>query len=162
MTTQGSPVFANSAIGALVAAVAILGLTWLGQGWAASALACLALALLYRAPALRDPWGFVNKDGAFVAFVALHLLQGVRPAPVFTEGANYQGTLKGHLAALLSLISGCQDFSLLMLLASLLLYLGFMVATMLAPEGVTAAASGSSVIWKIVVAPSKIEAWPST
>ena len=33
---------------------------------------------------------------------------------------------------------------------------------MLAPDGVTAAASGSSVIWKIVVAPSKIAAWPST
>jgi hypothetical protein len=37
-----------------------------------------------------------------------------------------------------------------------------MVAMMLAPDGVTAAAVGSSVIWKIVVAPSKIEAWPST
>ena len=39
---------------------------------------------------------------------------------------------------------------------------GFMVATMLVPDGVTAAAAGSSVIWKIVVAPSKIAAWPST
>ena len=39
---------------------------------------------------------------------------------------------------------------------------GFMVAMMLAPDGVTAAASGSSVIWKIAVAPSKIAAWPST
>jgi hypothetical protein len=39
---------------------------------------------------------------------------------------------------------------------------GFMVAMMLVPDGVTAAASGSSVTWKIVVAPSKIEAWPST
>ncbi len=33
---------------------------------------------------------------------------------------------------------------------------------MLLPRGVTAAASGSSVIWKIVAAPSKIDAWPST
>jgi len=39
---------------------------------------------------------------------------------------------------------------------------GFMVAMMLVPDGETAAAVGSSVIWKIVVAPSKIEAWPST
>ena len=39
---------------------------------------------------------------------------------------------------------------------------GFMVATMLVPTGVTAAAVGSSVIWNSVVAPSKIEAWPST
>jgi len=46
--------------------------------------------------------------------------------------------------------------------ALLALYAGFIVATMLVPDGVTAAASGSSVIWKIVVAPSKIAAWPST
>ena len=34
---------------------------------------------------------------------------------------------------------------------------GFMVAMMLVPTGVTAAALASSVIWKIVVAPSKID-----
>ena len=39
---------------------------------------------------------------------------------------------------------------------------GFIVAMMLEPAGVTAAASGSSVIWKIALDPSKIEAWPST
>src|ERR1700724_1617680 len=33
---------------------------------------------------------------------------------------------------------------------------GFIVAMMLVPNGVTAAAVGSSVIWKIAVAPSKI------
>ena len=33
---------------------------------------------------------------------------------------------------------------------------------MLVPDGVTAAAVGSSVIWKIVVVPSKIGAFPST
>jgi len=96
----------------------------------AATLVCLALALAYRAPALAYPWGFVNKDGAYGAFVALHLLQGVRPAPVFTEGANYQGTLKGHLAALLALVTGGQDLSLLMLVASLLLYLVIIAATM--------------------------------
>src|SRR4029079_14532995 len=76
--------------------------------------ACLLLALLYRASALVHPWGWVNRDGAYGAFVALHLLQGQRPAPVFTEGANYQGTLKGHIAALLALLSGDRDFSRLM------------------------------------------------
>ena len=58
-------------------------------------------AVLRRLPALVHPWGWVNTDGAYGAFVALHLLEGERPAPVFTEGASYQGTLKGHLAALL-------------------------------------------------------------
>jgi hypothetical protein len=72
----------------------------------------------------------VNRDGAYGAFVALHLLQGVRPAPVFTEGANYQGTLKGHLAAGLALVTGARDLSWLMLMASLLLYLVFLAVTM--------------------------------
>jgi hypothetical protein len=92
--------------------------------------ACLALALLYRGSALVHPWGWVNRDGAYGAFVALHLLQGERPAPVFTEGANYQGTLKAHLAALLGLLTGHDDLSRLMAAAGLLLSLVFVAATM--------------------------------
>ena len=91
---------------------------------------CLLLAAAYRLPALLHPWGWVNRDGAYGAFVTLHLLQGVRPAPVFTEGANYQGTLKSHLAALLALVTGARDLSLLMTAASLVLYLVFLVAAM--------------------------------
>lgn len=91
---------------------------------------CVAAAVAYRLPALIHPWGWVNRDGAYGAFVALHLLQGVRPAPAFTEGANYQGTLKSHLAAGLALITGGRDLSLLMTAASLLLFLVFLAATM--------------------------------
>ena len=91
---------------------------------------CVGLAVLYRLPALLWPGGFVNRDGAYGAFVALHLLQGHRPAPVFTEGANYQGTLKGHLAAALGLISGSRDLPLLMVITSLVLFLVFLVSTM--------------------------------
>lgn len=96
----------------------------------AETLVCLALAVVYRLPALVYPWGWVNRDGAYGAFVALHLLDGARPAPVFTEGANYQGTLKGHLAAALALLTGSRDLSWLMALSSLLLYLVFVGATM--------------------------------
>ena len=92
--------------------------------------ACLLLALAYRWPALVHPWGFVNRDGAYGAFIALHLLEGVRPAPVFTEGANYQGSLKGHLAALFALVTGSRDLSWLIVLASVLLYLVFVAASM--------------------------------
>lgn len=92
--------------------------------------ACLAIAVAYRFPALVHPWGWVNKDGAFGAFIALHLLEGVRPAPIFTEGANYQGSLKGHLAAIFALVTGSRDLSWLMVLASLLLYLVFVTASM--------------------------------
>jgi hypothetical protein len=93
-------------------------------------LGCLALAVAYRLPALLHPWGWVNRDGAYGAFVALHLLDGLRPAPVFTEGANYQGTLKGHLAAALALATGSRDLSWLLVLSSVLLYLVFVAASM--------------------------------
>jgi hypothetical protein len=92
--------------------------------------ACLALAVAYRFPALLHPWGWVNRDGAYGAFVALHLLDGARPAPVFTEGANYQGTLKGHMAAALAVFTGSSDLSWLMVLSSLMLYLVFVSASM--------------------------------
>ena len=92
--------------------------------------ACLGVAVLYRLPALLHPWGFVNKDGAFGAFIAIHLLAGLRPAPVFTEGATYQGSLKGQLSALLALLTGSRDFAFLMLVTSVLLYLAFLVASM--------------------------------
>jgi hypothetical protein len=90
----------------------------------------LALALVYRAPALVHPWAWVNRDGAYGGFVTLHLLEGVAPAPVFTEGANYQGTLKPHLAALLGVATGVGDLSWLMTAAGVLLSLVFLVATM--------------------------------
>jgi len=92
--------------------------------------ACLLLTLAYRWPALVHPWGFVNRDGAYGAFIALHLLEGVRPAPVFTEGANYQGSLKGHLGALFALLTGSRDLSWLIVLASVFLYLVFVAASM--------------------------------
>lgn len=90
----------------------------------------MAIALVYRLPALIHPWGWVNTDGAYGAFVALRLLAGRRPAPVFTIGASYQGTLKGHLAALFSLVTGAEDLSRMLVLASVLLDLAFIVATM--------------------------------
>jgi hypothetical protein len=89
----------------------------------------LVAAVAFRIPALLHPWGWVNRDGAYGAFVALHLVQGLRPAPVFTEGANYQGTLKSHVAALLWTATGLRDLSLLMETASLLLYLVFIAAS---------------------------------
>ena len=92
--------------------------------------AALAAAGLYRVPALITPRGWVNRDGAYPAFVALHLMQGMRPAPIFTEGAHYQGTLKGHLGALIGLVTGARDLPLLMVLTSVLLYLVFVAATM--------------------------------
>jgi len=125
-------------------ALACLAATVLARAWVARAgpatralraprpetLACLAAAVVYRLPALLHPWGWVNRDGAYGAFVTLHLLEGARPAPVFTEGANYQGTLKSHLAALVGLVTGARDLSFLMTAASLVLYLVFTASAM--------------------------------
>ena len=91
---------------------------------------CVALALVFRLPALLHPWGWVNKDGFYGAFITLRILDGTRPVAPFTEGANYQGTLKSQLAALLSLVTGVQDLSWLMLCASLILHVVFLAATM--------------------------------
>jgi len=91
--------------------------------------ACLVLAFAYRVPALLEPWGWVNRDGAYGAFVGIHLRAGLRPAPIFTEGANYQGTLKGHIAAALSVL-GFDDWSLLIVLAGIVLSLVSVVAGM--------------------------------
>ena len=121
-------VAATAALAAAVVARVGRGLSWPRPH--PETLACLAAATAYRAAALAHPWGWVNRDGAYGAFVALHLLDGARPAPVFTEGANYQGTLKGHLAALFALVSGSRDLSLHVVLASLVLYLVFVAATM--------------------------------
>jgi hypothetical protein len=100
------------------------------RGPAPETVAALAAAVLYRLPALVHARGWVNRDGAYPAFVALHLMQGIRPAPIFTEGAHYQGTLKGHLGALIGAVTGIRDLPLLMVLTSLLLYLAFIAFTM--------------------------------
>ena len=118
----------------LLGALAIAGVAWRRADQplprpSTETLACLAVAFLYRLPALLDPWGWVNRDGAYGAFVGIHLRHGLRPAPVFTEGANYQGTLKGHLAALLSLL-GIDDWSLLIVIASVILSLASVAAGM--------------------------------
>jgi hypothetical protein len=91
---------------------------------------CVALAVLFRLPALLHPWGWVNKEGAYAAFVTLQILRGARPVSPFTEGASYQGTLKSQIASLLAVLTRSDDHAALLLVSSLLLHLVFLVATM--------------------------------
>jgi hypothetical protein len=107
-----------------------------GGAWSAlsrprsETLACVAVAVIFRLPALLHPWAWVNKEGAYAAFVTLQILTGARPVAPFTEGASYQGTLKSQMAALLAIVTRSDDQAWLLLVASLILHLVFLVATM--------------------------------
>ena len=61
----------------------------------ADTLACLALALAYRVPALVHPWGWVNRDGAYGAFVGLHLRRGPPPGAGLHRGRELPGHAQG-------------------------------------------------------------------
>src|SRR4029078_6921957 len=78
--------FPSLAVSVPVAAAAVLGA--LACAWWAlhplafplpgrDALSVTVVALAYRLPALVHPWGWVNTDGAYGAFVALRLLAGI-------------------------------------------------------------------------------------
>jgi hypothetical protein len=93
-------------------------------------LAVCAAASALRIPALMAPAGFVGGDGSLQAFLALGLLDGHRPAPIFLSGSSYEGSLKAHMAAALGAMVGHDDIARLLVVASLLLWLLFIVSTM--------------------------------
>jgi hypothetical protein len=102
--------------------------TWPRPHW--ETLCCVMLAVAYRLPAIIHPWAWANHEAAYAGFPALRICAWVRPGPVFAEGAPYMGTLKGHLAAVLAVVTRSGDFSLLLVLTSLMLYGVFIAATM--------------------------------
>ena len=50
---------------------------------------------LYRAPALVHPWGWVNRDGAYGAFVGMHLRRGLPPGARLHRGRELPGHAEG-------------------------------------------------------------------
>lgn len=96
----------------------------------ADTLAVCAAATALRLPALIAPAGFVGGDGSLQAFLALGLLNGLRPAPIFLSGSSYEGSLKAHIAAALGTIVGHDDIARLLVVASLLLWFVFTASTM--------------------------------
>ena len=95
-------------------------------------------------------WGLLDQRGAVGHGLRKRVQQEFDRNRI--GGAGAAG--KARPAGIARLVSGSSSSSIVSA--------GFIVATMLLPDGVTAAAVGSSVIWKILVAPSKIEASPST
>lgn len=92
--------------------------------------AVCAAATALRLPALIAPAGFVGGDGSLQSFLALGLLNGLRPAPIFLSGSSYEGSLKAHIAAGLGAVFGHDDIARLLVAASLLLWFVFIAATM--------------------------------
>jgi hypothetical protein len=81
----------------------------------------VALAVLFRLPlAMRGAEGYTTADAALSGIVALHAREGVAHH-VFVPSVPYSGSLKSHLAALLSLIPGL-DLAQAFALASVLFY----------------------------------------
>lgn len=85
----------------------------------------VALAFFFRLPlAVQGAAGYVTPDGALSGIVALHLREGIDHL-VFVPHVPYSGSLKSHLAALLSLaIDTPRAFAL----ASVLFYALFVAA----------------------------------
>ncbi|MBK5257161.1 MAG: hypothetical protein JJE39_14115 [Vicinamibacteria bacterium] len=128
-----------SGTGVLAGGVALVCAVWIardssGLGFSlkprADTLAVCAAATALRLPALLAPAGFVGADGSLQAFLALGLLHGLRPAPIFLSGSSYEGSLKAHLAASLGAIVGYDDIARLLVVASLLLWFVFIASTM--------------------------------
>lgn len=81
----------------------------------------VALAALFRLPmAIRGAEGYTTADAALSGIVALHAREGVAHH-VFVPSVPYSGSLKSHLAALLSAAPGL-DLAQAFALASLLFY----------------------------------------
>jgi hypothetical protein len=62
------------------------------------------LATLVRLPALAAPASLISSDSAVAGIIAQELAAGQRPAPIYAPGFPYEGTLKPHLTALLSVL----------------------------------------------------------
>jgi hypothetical protein len=73
-------------------------------GFAAVVAAVFVVATLVRLPALLAPFGLISSDSAVAGIIAQELRAGQLPAPIYAPGFPYEGTLKPHLTALLSLV----------------------------------------------------------
>jgi hypothetical protein len=95
---------------------------------AAALAALLLLAVLVRVPFLVHGAGMVTSDDAVPALMGKHIAEG-RMAPISYYGQLYMGSLSSHWFALVFKLFG---YSVLVLqLATLLFYLGFMVVAYL-------------------------------
>ncbi|HEX9726207.1 MAG TPA: hypothetical protein VGC53_18155, partial [Vicinamibacteria bacterium] len=120
------------------------------------ALLFFVLTLSSRAPLVAVAYGIPSSDAAIHGVMSLHIAEG-KHHPVFAYGESYDGSLKAHVSALLTRVSGEPVMSFTA--ASVLFYAGFVVALFalartILPRGEAALAAGLAVL-----SPGFLTAW---
>jgi hypothetical protein len=120
------------------------------------ALLFFGLTLVSRIPLVAGAYGIPSSDAAVHGVMSLHILEG-KHHPVFAYGESYDGSLKAHLTALLTLVSGEPVMSFTA--AGVLLYAGFVVALFaLARTTLTRGEAAFAAVYA-VLSPGFLTAW---
>lgn len=122
--------------------------------WIAAGIAFVAL--LTRLPFLWGAYGLFSSDAAAQGLMALHIYEG-RHHPIFLYNWSYVGSIKAHLTAALSTLSGEPVLSFA--LAAALMYALFTAAVYLLARTVAPRAESLVAAIYVIVAPGFLTAW---
>jgi hypothetical protein len=159
------PVFPRSPAVPAILLVASLGALWYLKGFPRPftaksdnrlALALVGLTLLSRVPLLAGAYGIFSSDGAVHGVMALHILEG-KHHPVFSYAESYDGSLKAHLTALLTLVSGEPVVSFAA--AAVLMYGLFVVALYALARTVLGRWEAALASLFVILSPGFLTAW---
>ncbi len=118
--------------------------------------AVIGITTISRLPFLAGAYGLFSSDAAVQGIMALHIAEG-RHHPVFLYRWSYIGTLKAHLTALLSWVSGEPVLSFT--LVAILTYAAFAAAVFALARVVLPRGEAFVASLYIVVAPSFLTSW---
>jgi len=119
-------------------------------------LAVIGITIVSRLPFLAGAYGLFSSDAAVQGVMALHIAEG-RHHPVFLYRWSYVGTLKAHLTALLSWVSGEPVLSFAF--AAILAYAAFAAAVFALARVVLPRREAFVASLYIVMAPAFLTAW---
>ena len=114
------------------------------------------LTLITRIPLLVGAYGIPSSDAAVHGVMALHILEG-KHHPVFAYAESYDGSLKAHLTAFLSMLSGEPVVSFAA--AGILIYSGFVVALYTLARTVLTRGEAAFAAAYAVLSPGFLTAW---
>ena len=115
-----------------------------------------ALTLLTRIPLLVGAYGIPSSDAAVHGVMALHILDG-KHHPVFSYAESYDGSLKAHLTAFLTLLSSEPVMSFTA--AGILLYSGFVLALYVLARTMLTRREASFAAVYAILSPGFLTAW---